>query len=218
MHNSNKPHDNIIEEMPAGIRIETSEAVVIINPILTEESYCCTVTQEDIESANRFGNSHRRASFLAWRKAVRQEVGECCIGYNEIGAPIITDKPLYIGVSHSSEMAGVIISSKTCAIDIEKKGRNYSTTAPRFITADEAKLPQSDNPDFQAIIWCAKETLYKISQRRELDLLKDISITSVDFDSMIVMGRIRSQNGCGEAYDMPIISQGDIIGIFAVHA
>lgn len=199
-----------------GIRIEMPDAVIIIEPILSEEAYYDKVPEIDVEYASNFGNAQRRASFLAWRNVVRSEVGSCTIDYNEVGAPVITDKPLHIGVSHTSNAAAIIISHRRCAIDIENRGRNYSVAAPRFITNAEASLPCAGHPDFQAIVWCAKETLYKISERRELDFLANLHVTSVDLDAMTATGEICGNNGDCKKYDMRIISEGSIIGVFAM--
>ena len=41
------------------------------------------------------------------------------------------------------------------------------------------------------VVWCAKETLYKLARRRGLDLLRDLAIERIDFAAGEVVGRIR---------------------------
>ena len=57
---------------------------------------------------------------------------------------------------------------------------------PRHI---EAAL--GDDPRVAGVVWCAKETLYKLARRRGLDLLRDLAIERIDFAAGEVVGRIR---------------------------
>lgn len=148
------------------------------------------VTDEERHTAESFGSERRRAEYLIWRHIVRRELGEDTeIGYSPTGSPILKNRSnLHLGVSHSRDFAAVIMSPRNCAVDIECLSRNFSTAAPRYITSDEAQL--TDDPRLKALLWCAKETLYKYSGRLGLDLLKDIRIEKVDFDRKTVTGRI----------------------------
>ena len=62
----------------------------------------------------------------------------------------------------------------------------------RFASAEERQL--SDSPLLLPALWCAKETLYKYSGRRNLDLLRDLRIERFDPDEGRMTGRI-----CGES-------------------
>ena len=64
--------------------------------------------------------------------------------------------------------------------------------AVRFASAEERQL--SDSPLLLPALWCAKETLYKYSGRRNLDLLRDLRIERFDPDEGRMTGRI-----CGES-------------------
>ena len=39
-------------------------------------------------------------------------------------------------------------------------------------------------------MWCAKETLYKYARRRELDLLRDLRVLSLDAEAGRIVGSI----------------------------
>uniref|UniRef100_UPI003FD71AAF 4'-phosphopantetheinyl transferase family protein n=1 Tax=Alistipes putredinis TaxID=28117 RepID=UPI003FD71AAF len=64
--------------------------------------------------------------------------------------------------------------------------------AAHFLTPAEAAL--GDDPHVAGVVWCAKETLYKYSGRRNLDLLRDLRIERFDPDEGRMTGRI-----CGES-------------------
>ena len=68
----------------------------------------------------------------------------------------------------------------------------FGRAAARFASAEERQL--SDSPLLLPALWCAKETLYKYSGRRNLDLLRDLRIERFDPDEGRMTGRI-----CGES-------------------
>lgn len=86
----------------------------------------------------------------------------------------------------------VCFSDRPCAVDIEPLARDFGRAAVRFASAEERQL--SDSPLLLPALWCAKETLYKYSGRRNLDLLRDLRIERFDPDEGRMTGRI-----CGES-------------------
>ena len=155
---------------------------VFIEPIPSEEELLQTAAAEDIAIVEQFGSAHRRREVLAWRAIVRRELGgDCKIGYDEWGAPEVSLPEIYISVSHSREVVAVIIGSKPCAIDIEECGRNFNGVAERFATAEERAL--SNEEDWLAKLWCAKEALYKYYRKGEVEIREDIKILGYNADS-----------------------------------
>ena len=72
-----------------------------------------------------------------------------------------------------------MISDRPCAVDIESETRRFTRAAAHFLTPAEAAL--GDDPRVAGVVWCAKETLYKLARRRGLDLLRDLAIIRIDF-------------------------------------
>ena len=114
------------------------------------------------------------------------------IGYDAAGGPVLIGDPRHIGVSHGGGHAAVVISDRPCAVDIESETRRFTRAAAHFLTPAEAAL--GDDPRVAGVVWCAKETLYKYSGRRNLDLLRDLRIERFDPDEGRMTGRI-----CGES-------------------
>ena len=117
------------------------------------------------------------------------------IEYSSQGAPLLSEEVVvnnyhykYISVSHCRDMVAVMLSQQPCGVDIEQSGRDFGRVSSRYITQEERRL--SDNPRFEAAVWCAKEALYKLAQREGLDFRRDISITAVDFESGRIVGRV----------------------------
>ncbi len=139
------------------------------------------VTARELELADGFGSPKRRAEFLSWRTLLHRQLGkEVEVGYDEVGAPQLLNHPGNIGVSHCEEYVALIYSSRgAVAIDIETLQRNYERVVERYLSAREREL--SADEDWLAIAWSAKETLYKIANRRPINLLEDIKLLGVEW-------------------------------------
>lgn len=147
-------------------------------------------------TATAFGSERRRCEYLAWRAIVRREVGsDAEIVYNECGAPVVRNYPIYIGVSHCRGYVAVGLSDAPCAVDIELAERNFSRVVPRYMSAVEQAL--SSDALWAGVAWCAKEALYKYSGRQELDFLRDLHLLSVDFTVGTLVGCIENGEPIG---------------------
>ncbi|MBP3482728.1 MAG: 4'-phosphopantetheinyl transferase superfamily protein [Alistipes sp.] len=166
-----------------------SDVRIFIERPLPERQLSASANMDDLSAARKFGSPRRRAEFLMWRRIVRRELGEDVrISYSAAGAPVIENGNLYIGVSHSPDFVAVIISERRCAVDAERLSRDFGRVADRYIAPCERLL--SDDERLAAALWCAKETMYKYSGRRGLNLLEDLRVESVDFDAGRIAGRI----------------------------
>ena len=104
--------------------------------------------------------------------------------HTRFGDPLQTGEfaPLrHIGVSHSHGYAAVILSAQPCAVDIEPADSDFSRAARRVISPQEQALQPCALPEalFPALVWCAKEAVYKWVRISGLSLLHDIRITEI---------------------------------------
>lgn len=150
----------------------------------------------------------RRAESLMWRAVVCRHLPDAQIGYNAIGAPVVTNYPVHIGVSHGAGYVAVCFSDNPCAVDIEPLTRDFSRASARFATDDERRL--SDGPLLLPALWCGKEALYKYAGRRELDLLRDLRIESFDPQAGRMIGRI----GCEAPVEIGIRVEEELLAAF----
>lgn len=161
---------------------------LIVEQPLEGEALAGLVTAEELSAAASFGASRRR-EYLAWRALVRRELGEdAVIDYNRVGAPVVTNREVFLSVAHCKGRIAVCLSDAPCAVDIESADRDFSRVVPRYLSSEERAL--SADLLFPAVAWCAKETLYKYSGRQELDLLCDLRIERVDLVAGRIVGRI----------------------------
>lgn len=106
---------------------------------------------------------HQRG-FLSVRHLLRE------FGYTDVdlyydlhGKPHLKDGK-HISITHSFNFSGVIVSDREVGIDIEKQRDKITIVAPKFIGYEDQYLLDED-PDLVkklTIIWCAKESLFKL--------------------------------------------------------
>lgn len=131
------------------------------SPPLTAEESARWTTSEERAAAAGFVSERRRAEFLTWRAVVRRELGDDVgIAYDALGAPVLTNRAVHISVAHCAGRIAVCASPERCAVDIEPATRDFRRAASRYLTPEEEAL--SDDPLLPGIVWCAKETLYKM--------------------------------------------------------
>lgn len=162
---------------------------LLTGPLLDAGETGPWVTASEWAAAAAFGSARRRAEYLTWRTMVRRELGRCVeITYDAAGAPCLADGSAFLSVSHCPQRVAVCISDAPCAVDVESEERDFGRVADRYMTSSERAL--SAEPWWPAAVWCAKETLYKYARRRELDLLRDLHVLSLDAEAGRIVGSI----------------------------
>ena len=157
---------------------------------------CCDVliTASDVASASRFQNDKRRREHLAWRRVVRNELGrDVVIDYNEVGAPVVDTPNTYISVAHGGDSVAVAIADEPVGVDIEALDRNYERIMSRYMSPAEEALSKME--EWPAVVWTAKEAIYKLYGKREVDLTQDIRIQTFDPELMLLMAEVRDTKG-----------------------
>ena len=164
--------------------------VEAIQPIFA----CCDalITAQDVASASRFQNEARRVEHLAWRRVVRRELGRGVqIEYNEVGAPIVDTANTYISVAHTTGAVAVVIADTPVGVDIELLHRGFDRVASRYLSAEELALSSDDR--WLAMVWSAKEAMYKLYGRKGVDLVEELRVTAYDAAEGCIYGAMRGE-------------------------
>jgi phosphopantetheinyl transferase len=167
--------------------------VKLVVEVIPPVYLCCDtlITAADVASASRFQNDSRRREHLAWRRIVRGELGRnTTIEYNEVGAPVVDTPNIHISVAHGGGMVAVAFAEERVGVDIEALDRNFDRIKERYMTPQEATLSDSDT--WAAQVWAAKEAIYKLYGRREVELTGDIAITAYDASTSQLTATVRS--------------------------
>lgn len=167
---------------------------VIVEQIPWAYACCDTlITAEDVASASRFQNERRRNEHLAWRRVVRRELGRgTVISYNEVGAPEVDAPDTFISVAHGAGCVAVAIADHKVGIDIESTERDFGAVSSRYMSLDEQQL--CDDELWPAMVWTAKEALYKLYGKRGIELRDELQIKAYNTDNKHLRAQLTGHN------------------------
>jgi phosphopantetheinyl transferase len=122
----------------------------------------------------------RRKQWLAYRILIRSllEPTEVPVEYDSMGKPYLAGSDRHISVTHSGDLAAVIMSCRgAVGIDLERVRPKIERVKERFLSAEELEAAGSP-PDagLLTMAWCAKEALYKLYGQRNLDFRSQMRI------------------------------------------
>jgi 4'-phosphopantetheinyl transferase len=133
----------------------------------------------ELETLNSFQNYQRKLEWLSVRVLVNELLQkESRIIYNEQRKPFLYDYSHNISISHSKELTSILISKKKkVGIDLEFMSHQINNIAHKFIN-DHEQI--TDDPELHRlhlyIHWCAKEALYKICDKQDINFKHNLII------------------------------------------
>ena len=120
-------------------------------------------------------NPLKRLQWLAsryWVKKLSKQQQQLLLEKTELGKPHIVNYPINFSISHSRNLVAVICSTtKDVAIDIETIQDKILKIKHKFIHPDD--FEQGDDLERLAMIWSAKETIYKHYHTKTLYSFKE---------------------------------------------
>ena len=141
--------------------------------------------EHDEKYFQSFGSESRKKHWLSYRLTLQELLkrDRVKIIYDEYGKPGIPDFKGHFSISHSGDMSAVIVSHKTpVGIDIERIRDRIERVAERFLSLEELEQTgDTDRLEKLHICWGAKESLYKLYGKPEVDFQKDIRIRPFDY-------------------------------------
>ncbi|MCB0424478.1 MAG: 4'-phosphopantetheinyl transferase superfamily protein [Mangrovimonas sp.] len=147
----------------------------LMKPIQLRE--VCTARVQGMKS-----ELHRRG-FLSVRHLLA-EFGytDFDLYYDENGKPHLKDGK-HISITHSFEFSAVAVSEGIIGIDIEKQREKIAVIAHKFVEYEFEYLKEED-PEYVrklTVIWCAKESLYKLFATPGLSFLQHCLVLPFTF-------------------------------------
>lgn len=126
-----------------------------------------------------------RKGFISIRHLLA-EVGysDADLFYDEYGKPYLNNGK-GISITHSHQFTGIILSDhKRVGIDIEKQREKVLRIAHKFTPLKEYHTLANEEALIRklTIVWCAKESLYKLYGKKGLMFLENINVNDFDFD------------------------------------
>jgi len=133
---------------------------------------------KQVLAANKIKSKKRALEILCTRSLLMQmgEKGE--ISYEANGAPKLSNNK-YISISHSLKIVSIILSNNKCGIDIEKISNRAIQVYNRF--ESETKFIEK-NSDFATLVWSAKECIFKLYQKGNINFKEDIKTSDINLE------------------------------------
>lgn len=107
------------------------------------------------------------------------------LAYFETGKPYLKDRSEKISFSHSHDKVAVIIDeTRETGIDIELIRDKVKLVAHKFINENERANSEMDRTEKLLVYWAAKETMYKIYGRKNLDFKSNLHVDPFEYDDL----------------------------------
>ena len=168
-------------EVHSGSRLgiwEIKEKINDLRSMLNLES-------EEVKTLDGFKNHERKLEWLSVRTLINELTGEPSrIIYNADRKPFLLNNSYNISISHSHHLTSILISRfMRVGIDLEYMSHKISKIAGRFINESEKITENSDLVRYHLYIhWCAKEALYKICDKRDINFKRNLRIEPFEPD------------------------------------
>jgi len=161
----------------------------------------------------------RKKQWLAYRLLIRAllKPDNFPVEYDQSGKPFLAGSDFHISVTHTEDLAAVIISRHArVGIDIEKIKPRIEKVRDKFLHTEESSfIKKGKELEQLTLAWCAKEALYKLYGQRNLDFREDISVEIPTFAGMKFTAEIR-YGGKQDKYRLFSEKLGDIILVYLV--
>ncbi len=134
---------------------------------------------EDAEKLERFTFVPRKLEWLSVRVLLNEMTQkDLSIYYNGNRKPFIKGNSYNISISHSRDLTSILLSrEKMVGIDLEFMSHRISNLAYKFINDKEYVINDSELKKYHLYIhWCAKEALYKICDKRDINFKENLTI------------------------------------------
>ena len=125
----------------------------------------------------------RSESLRKQRLAVRALLGtlfddKVYLSHHDNGKPYLENNPINISITHTEKYVAVILhEEENVGIDIESLDRDFSAVEKKALSEDEIDDLEDEKRNEQlAIYWCAKEAIFKLLSRYNVDFAEQIEI------------------------------------------
>jgi 4'-phosphopantetheinyl transferase len=140
---------------------------------------------------DEYKSENRQLEWLSVRRLLRELRGKPTqIVYNDQRKPFLFNSDMNISISHSRDLTAIMLSkNKKIGLDLEYMSHNIEKVAHKFLNEDEFIVDDPSKQKFHMYIhWCAKEALYKLCDKQDINFRKNLTLEPFEPDE------------CGEIY------------------
>ena len=143
---------------------------------LTQLSATPTDEMEEISFIKSASLRRQRLAVRALLNTLFEE--KVYLSHHDNGKPYLENNPVNISITHTDQFVAVILhEDQDCGIDIESLDRDFSAVEKKALSEDEIEDLEDEKRNEQlAIYWCAKEAIFKLLSRYNVDFAEQIEI------------------------------------------
>ena len=134
---------------------------------------------DEMEEISFIGSESLRKQRLAVRALLNALFDEkVYLSHHDNGKPYLENNPVNISITHTDKYVAVILhEEQDCGIDIESLDRDFSAVEKKALSEDEIEDLEDEKRNEQlAIYWCAKEAIFKLLSRYNVDFAEQIEV------------------------------------------
>ena len=132
------------------------------------------------ERLDSFKSDARKIEFLSVRVLLKELAGENAgpIVYSDKHKPYLHQSNYRLSISHSRNLTALMLSKdKKIGLDLEFMSHKIGDIEERFINEDEIIVHEPGRRKYHLYIhWCAKEALYKVLDKQDINFKKNLTI------------------------------------------
>jgi len=146
-----------------------------------------------------FRSTSRKLEWLSVRALIKSMKGDKAkIVYNSENKPFLYKTGGNISISHSRNLTAILVSpDKRVGIDLEYMSGKISKLGHKFMNSNESLTRDVRKKKFHLYLhWCAKEALYKICDKQDVNFREGITILPFEpEDNGFIRGHIVNSIG-----------------------
>ena len=134
---------------------------------------------DEMEEISFIKSESRRKQRLAVRALLNALFEEkVYLSHHDNGKPYLENNPTNISITHTEKYVAVILHEENdCGIDVESLDRDFSAVEKKALSEDEIEDLEDEKRNEQlAIYWCAKEAIFKLLSRYNVDFAEQIEV------------------------------------------
>lgn len=146
---------------------------------------------------NSFKSESRRKEYLATRAMCQQILGkEVFIENDKHGKPYLINSDFKISISHSKNIAGIIISRyNELSLDIEYLSNRVENIAKKFLSQEElSNISKNKRITHLYQYWCTKECLIKLYGKKNIHLTDELFVQDFDPEEQYIIAYYKKDN------------------------
>lgn len=163
------------------------------------------LSDTELDRFNGFLSHARKLEFLSVRVLLRKMLNsEARIIYNGNRKPYLDDGSHNISISHSKNLTSILLNkTKRVGIDLEYMSHRIRKIAHKFINDNESINKNDLTEKYHLYIhWCAKEALYKVCDKKDINFKLNLFIKPFPVNNKgVIKGKVNSEK-INEEFDL----------------